>query len=210
MTCPQCSYDNKDGVSSCEECGFPLPTESDANLKDLLAQIDEELDLEEDYEEEEEDDLDLVLPHDGTLLPLRLGSLAQLKGFVQSVISKVDNLALASTEEEVEKAKAELLVAEEDLRETVEDFQVEINENLDSLDLLVLSPQVQEVMKKSVKAARMAFEHYDQTFAELKRYFDDKDTEHLKTGMQMEEIANSYLSLSFNLVRETMTNMLGF
>ncbi len=191
MVCPQCSYDNKDGVASCEECGFPFPTESDANLKDLLAQIDEELGLEEDdYEEEEEEEVELVLPQDGTLLPLRLGSLAQLKELVQGVINGT--------------------TSEEDLLETIDDFQEEINENLDSLDQMVISPQVQEVMKKPVKAARMAFEHYDQTFTELRLYFADKDPEHLRSGLQMEEIANSYLSLAFNLVRETMTNMLGF
>jgi hypothetical protein len=190
MTCPQCSYDNKDGVSSCEECGFPFPTESDANLKDLLAQIDEELGLDDDYYEEEEEELDLVLPQDGTLLPLRLGSLAQLKELVQGVIDKT--------------------IPEEDLLETIDDFQEEINDNLDSLDQMVVSPQVQEVMKKPIQAARLAFEHYDQTFAEFRQYFVDKDIEHLKSALQMEEIANSYLSLSFNLVRETMTNMLGF
>jgi len=190
MTCPQCSYDNKDGVSSCEECGFPFPTDSDANLKELLAQIDEELGLDDDYEEEEEEEVELVIPEDGTLLPLRLGSLAQLKEIVQGVI--------------------EGTVPEEDLLETIDDFQEEINENLDSLDQMVISPQVQEVMKKPVRAARMAFEHYDQTFTELRLYFADKDTQHLRTGLQMEETANSYLSLAFNLVRETMTNMLGF
>lgn len=192
MTCPQCSYDNKDGVSSCEECGFPFPTESDANLKDLLAQIDEELGLDDDddYEEDEEEELDLDLPQDGTLLPLRLGSLAQLKELVHGVIEET--------------------IPDEDLREIIDDFQEEINGNLDSLDQMVISPQVQEVMKKPVKAARMAFEHYDRTFTELRQYFVDKDKEHLRAGLQMEEIANSYLSLSFNLVRETMTNMLGF
>ena len=90
MKCPQCDYDNNEGASSCQECGFPLATESERNLEDLLAQIDEELEIDTEEEEEDIDDVEIELPDAETLLPLRLGSLAGIREIIQGVIEQIE------------------------------------------------------------------------------------------------------------------------
>ena len=227
MKCPQCDYDNNEGASSCQECGFPLATESERNLEDLLAQIDEEMEIDTEEEEEDIDDVEIELPDAETLLPLRLGSLAGIREIIQGVIEQIEevkdipqeNLRYAFEEEEItdtsvdegyKKKLKELKKRNTDLRETIEDFQEEINDTFDELDRMVVSPQTFAVMKKAIKATRVAFQHYDEAFAELKLYFEDKNPDHLTTGLLLEEEANQYLSHAFNIVRETMTNMLGF
>jgi len=184
---------NKDGVRNCEKCEFPFPTKDDENrdLASLLAEIDEELDL-EDYEEEEEDeDEEIRLPEDkSSLLPLRLASLAELRSVIQGVIDGK--------------------VPDEDLMDVIIDFQEQVDGIFERMDQMVFSPQMFKVMKKPYQATRKAFECYDNTFQELRRYNIDKDPEHLERGLELEEEANLYLSYAFNLVRETMTEMLGF
>jgi len=190
MRCPQCNHKNDDGVSNCEECGFPFVSkDSNNDLQELLAQIDEELELEGEDEEEFEG-VEVTLSDPSALLPLRLGSLAQIREIIQGAIDGS--------------------VPEEDLKEMIEDFQEIIDYTLEEMDQMVFSPQMYEVVKKAVSATRKAFELYDNTLGELRQYFIDRDPVHLETGLELEGQANMYLSNAFNQVRETMTNMLGF
>ena len=191
MKCPQCDHYNKDGVKNCEQCEFPFPTKEDGNdLTTLLAEIDEELDLDDDDDEEDDDD-EINLPEDrSTLLPLRLASLSEIRNVIQGVIDKE--------------------IPEEDLLDMTDDFQEKVDEIFEEMDQMVFSPQMYKVLKKPYKATRKAFECYDNTFKEIRSYYIDKDMERLKRSLELEEEANLHLSHAFNLVRETMTNMLGF
>jgi len=191
MICPQCNHKNIDGVSNCEACDFPFPTEAESNdLGALLSQIDDEYELgDEEDDDGDDDDFVIEIPKEN-LAPMRMGSLAEIRGAIQGVIDKN--------------------ISDEDLMEIVEDFQEEINEKLEEMDQMVFSPQMYDTVKKPVKVTRKAFELYDGVFNEIKLYFADKDTQHLLLALDLEEDANLHLSYAFNVLRETMTKFLGF
>lgn len=190
MKCPQCNHNNEEDASNCVNCEFPFITKKDKNpeLQQLLEEIDEELGIEDDEDEEEEE---IELPGDKSqLLPLRMGTLAELRGIIQGVLDGE--------------------VQEEDLLDIINDFQEEVDHHIEEMDQMVFSPQMWEALKNPVKATKKALGLYDGVFSELKLYYSDKDRDHLEKALVLEEEANMFLSHAFNLVRQSMTNLLGF